>query len=394
MNSLYSLATFELFVGGGGRLIEFGPVTLRMILFAICLATYAAMCAYRKQSLTVQELPFVLVVAYTIVHMLSFLVGLAKDGDLTEMTSELQQSFYWLAAPFFAWVLRDAEMVRRTATLAKIAGVVLAAAYLCILLLLASRVISFVALHAMLAKTGEFMSRGSFFFYKGFLYLGISIVFLVATRPRYWKTLSLIVLVALVLTLTRGFLLSTIIAVMLLLFVQGRRSMFWVGATCGAIAAVVLFIYLPSTDAHLVASRAISNGQRIEDARFIYEHATVATALLGEGYGSLINDRFNIENSYLWAFWKLGLVGLCFWLIPLGLCTYYFMKIRDRRNNALACAFFFATVLVYAQTATNPYLNNPIGLSFVLISIFALRTLAMTGMKEREQLSMPPQVAV
>jgi hypothetical protein len=33
-------------------------------------------------------------------------------------------------------------------------------------------------------------------------------------------------------------------------------------------------------------------------------------------------------------------------------------------------------ILVYVQTLTNPYLNNPIGLSFVMVAIFSLKTLS------------------
>jgi hypothetical protein len=42
----------------------------------------------------------------------------------------------------------------------------------------------------------------------------------------------------------------------------------------------------------------------------------------------------------------------------------------------------FGTVLVYLQTATNPYLNNPIGLSYVILSIFSLRALHRQAIKK------------
>ena len=99
--------------------------------------------------------------------------------------------------------------------------------------------------------------------------------------------------------------------------------------------------------------------------------------LIGQGLGVPISERVNVENTFLWALWKLGLPGVLFWLSPLLLCLIYYRRI-SRGNGALplASAFVFGTVLVYVQTLSNPYLNNPIGLSYVLVSLFALRTLA------------------
>ena len=99
--------------------------------------------------------------------------------------------------------------------------------------------------------------------------------------------------------------------------------------------------------------------------------------VFGEGLGSEIDGRLNIENTFLWALWKLGVFGVLFWLVPLFLCIKYYIRIgRNDPGFNLASAYMFSTLLVYIQTMTNPYLNNPIGLSFVLISIFSLRTIS------------------
>ena len=59
------------------------------------------------------------------------------------------------------------------------------------------------------------------------------------------------------------------------------------------------------------------------------------------------------------------------------LCLYYFARISRRDPDfRLASAYLFSTILIYVQTLSNPYLNNPIGLSFVLIALFSLRTIS------------------
>ena len=119
-----------------------------------------------------------------------------------------------------------------------------------------------------------------------------------------------------------------------------------------------------------------STSQRLEDMTYMLDHITAKTFLTGEGFGSMINDRYQIENTFLWALWKLGTIGVLFWMLPLGLCAYYYLRIPNRNCNSMANAFFVGTVLAYVQTMTNPFLNNPIGLSFVMLAIFSLRILS------------------
>lgn len=157
------------------------------------------------------------------------------------------------------------------------------------------------------------------------------------------------------------------------------------------LASVLVFGYLPSLDDSLEANRLDSSNQRLEDMSFILSNIDLSTLLFGQGFGSLINDRQNIENTFLWALWKLGVFGVLFWFVPLLVCSFYYYKIRSTVKSKVAAAYYFGVVLIYLQTATNPYLNNPIGLSYVIISIFTLRTLHITlkkGMLESQRRSL------
>jgi hypothetical protein len=238
--------------------------------------------------------------------------------------------------------------------------------------------IDFVAVYGKLKSSGEFVGRGEgLIFYKGFLYLCIATVFLVAIRGRYWKVLTVLVTVALVLTLTRGFLLATAFAVLLMLFIQGRKGTLVLGLMMAVIAAFVVLEYLPSQSSGDTGSRfETSNNQRIDDTAYVRDHLSARTFVFGEGFGVPINDREYVENTFLWVFWKLGLAGVLFWLSPLVLCTHYFRKLPRDGPSPLAGAYYYGVLLVYVQTLTNPYLNNPIGLSYVLVALFSLRTLA------------------
>ena len=378
INAFFIVMLLELFIGGGGRFIAFGPLTLRMVLFGGCFILFGFSVYLRLRRLEGQRLAFGLVLFYLIVHIFGLIVGAMKGTAPSDMFPEFQHSLYWLAAPFFAMVLQSPVMVQRASIVVRAAGVILALAYFMVLALLAFGKISILEILPLLHDSGEVVVRGdNFLFYKGFLYLGISVVFFVGLRGRFWKSLAGMVWVALVLTLTRGFLLSTSVAVLLMLAAQGRRLAATFALLMVMTAAFVILVYVPSQkDASYSEQRSESTNQRARDFFAIIDNMTPQTFLIGEGFGAEENDRIEIENSFLWAQWKLGVMGPVFWSTPLFLCAYFYLKIPNRRYHRSANAFFFGTVLVYVETLTNPFLNNPIGLSFVLVAIFSLRTLS------------------
>jgi hypothetical protein len=380
MRAIFVITLIELFLGGGGRLIAIGPVSLRMVLFAVCLGATLLAILFPRRRADGLLLAMLLVLAYLVVHVGALLVGAAYSGDMSKMFTEFQQSLYWLATPFFALMIQTEDDVRKAANLVLAAGIGLACVYIATLIGLLTGVIPLSLLKAAVEKSGEFLFRSSeFFIYKGFLYLGIAVVFLMAIRGRFWKTLVVFVTFAMVLTFTRGFLVSTFASVLAMLFAQRRWKIAIPAVILMAAAATFIWVYLPSIDDAAAGRYEASSNQRLEDMAYIRDHISAKTFLIGEGYASLINNRYLIENTFLWALWKLGILGLIFWLTPLLLCIHYYLKIPDRVSNPLALAFMFGTILVYAQTNTNPYLNNPIGLSFTILALFSLRRLSRSA---------------
>jgi hypothetical protein len=326
-----------------------------------------------------QFLGICLLLAYLLVHVPALLIGGYRGAEPAKMFTELQQSLYWVAAPFFAIELQSRAMVRRVGRLVQFSGLFLAIAYLVVLEGAATGKIDAQALFSGLSDTAEVSARaGGLLYYKGFVYLGVGTVFLLAQRTRYSMPLAIFVFAAVVLTLTRGFILSSALTVLILLFYQRRWGAFTVGVFVMLTTAVAMWALLPAIDTSVSDNWDISNNQRLDDMSFISSHLTAPGLFFGEGFGSLINERTIIENTFLWALWKFGIAGVLFWTMPLILCARYFVRIPNRATNGLACGFFFGTVYIYIETITNPFLNNPIGLVFVMLSIFALRTLART----------------
>jgi len=376
----FLLLIAELFIGGGGRLFEVGSVTLRMLLFAAAMAVTVVPEFWRRGG---RDLPLALglVLLFLSVHLPAVLIGLARGDKIATVFGEIQPLLYWFMAPFLARMLSSIHNIELTADVVRLAGQAMGLAYLLLLTGLLLGYINFMSALTVLGGTGEFFFRGAqgLFVYKGFLYLCIGLLFLVALKsPAKWFSVTL-VMCAILLTLTRGFILASVIATLLLLWTMGRRRTVGIVVLLGVLAAVVWIVGATFTQGGILqrSDADISNTVRLNDIRFMLNNVDPVTLIFGHGFGALISgSRLNIENSYLWIWWKAGLAGLLFWFTPLLLCVNAFRQIAaNSRVFPMACAFFFSVVLIYLQTAMNPYLTNPIGLSFVIIAVFALRTL-------------------
>jgi hypothetical protein len=374
---VYLLLALEVILGGGGRLLEVGPITLRMVLFGVALVL-AVMAVAARGKLPDAKATILLMISFLLVQSVGVVIGLSRGNPPEAVWTDLQPLLFWLVAPFVALALEDRRNVHATRSMIIGAGIAMALGYLGVLVMLVTGRIDFAWLYETLEATGEFIFRsGNLFFFKGFVYLGVCIVFLIAMPGRHARVLLLLTGVALILTLTRSFIISTAISVVLLLYVLRMRVIAMLTAFFGAAALVVLYSSLLGGVDELLGDRSISNAVRLEDMSYIFSNFNPMSLLLGNGYGTPIADRLNIENAFLWIVWKTGMAGLAFWLAPLLVCIVTFSRIpRQDPDFQLACALLTSTVLIYVQSSMNPYLNNPIGLLFVMIAFFGLRSLS------------------
>ncbi len=377
MKIFFTIIILELFIGGGGRLIDIGPMSLRMILFILCILLSIAM-VIRSGLVPARVVPAVyFLTAYLAIYLVGSIIGAFNNNSINLIRSDIQQSLYWFAAPFFALTL-SLNHIKYIGNLAILSGLILSLLYLFTILGLSVGIIDFYNFYKKVNSTEEFMFRSDVFFsYKGFIYIGIAIIFTIALRPKYYKIVLIILASALIMTLTRGFLISTF-AAMLLMLISLKSWSKLASITITILMALIIYIYITDiTATDMVTSREISNNQRIEDMSYIIQNIDASTLIFGSGLGSTINNRMNIENTFLWALWKLGFLGFIFWISPLiaGI-KYFLIAKKNQAHYMIAHAYFYGLILIYIQTLSNPYLNNPIGLSFVIISIFSLRLLA------------------
>jgi hypothetical protein len=361
----------ELILLGSGRLVEFGPLTLRMWLFSIALGFTAIVillgCRVHREVV-------LLILGFLALTATSATVGLLNRAPPDQIADDVKPLLFFLGLLFFHITIRDQRQVTTIARLIKAGSLILAVSYLGLLALVLLQVIPFSAIYALLSQISEFRFRGEVgIFYKGFLYLGIGLCFFFPERGVSAKAASLLLIVAIGATLTRGLLLSAA-AVLVVGSLLQRRSplrtqVFLLALTATAVAAWPWFL-------EIFGSRAASDAIRLYDLQVIRESASVGSLFLGHGLGTDVGARARIEASYLEIFHQQGLLGLAFWMVVLLMVARDYLNALRRGGGPAALPFFLGAVYVYLESATNPFLTNPIGMSMVLISLVVLRLLA------------------
>ena len=116
----------------------------------------------------------------------------------------------------------------------------------------------------------------------------------------------------------------------------------------------------------MIVNKEESNSIRIDDFNYIIKNLNFFTFLFGHGFGSLINSRTNVENSFLDIFFKQGFLGIISYLFLIFRITKLYFKYYI--SNTFFLPFFYASIFIYLESFTNPFLNNPIGISFIIVA--------------------------
>ncbi len=380
IETLFPIVLGEVVLGGGGRTFSVGPISLRMILFAASLLAtmFGMMTASRQRDGLVTA--NLLVLGFFISLIPGLLIDAAHGTPATIIIQEIQPLLFWLSAPFFAFALQDVRSVEKSATIIVYGGTIVAVITSLLMFGLFIGFVSFRSLYLWSDRTEELFFRGfTNFFYKGHFFIAVALIFCVVLTPRWWKTMSLVLVTSIILSLTRGLFLAVAVAIILSFFSERRQG----AILLIALGTVVIFSLYSQAITGIIfdPSRARSAQTRSQDLSYFLSIFDYNTLLFGDGVGVLLNGRSNIENSFLWVIWRFGIVGLTFMFTPLFICLRYYYQIpRNSSERRLASAFFFGVIMLYVVTAFNPFINNSIGLTYLLCALFALRRLRQAAL--------------
>ncbi len=427
---LVTVFFIEVFVGGGGRLfVDFGFLSLRQVLFIGLILTFIFRIIKEKAYTNLEVNTFFRMNPVTIgVYLLiawffvSAIVGYSNGHSPSDIVTDFfRVSFFAAYFPLAYYISEDRFTKQRIITILKycVFGV---AVYTILIALLGKTVFSanFEPYKQFLKSimTDNIVLRPSHsIFYKShfFVFVGF-ILSLNAFLSKRFTKIDIVNIFLCALSLfwseTRGFLLAIMAALLMLIVIDvkiasdsskgivnkvkslGRNSaLIKKSIILLLISFSMVFLYkymtLERYEETITESESLENVndtsinirlEYYEDSKRILSESP-ANFLLGTGYGTAIAGKtWGIEMSFLDILVEQGTLGLLLWFFLFFLVYYHYYS-ANKQGAVLTdvdrsfAAIFFGVLLL---TNTNPFINNSIGITYLLIILILSRQ-----MKER-----------
>ena len=380
---LMYLVIFEAAVLGSGQLVHVaGPLTLKMLLFALSMlfVLVSLPCGER-----IRMSALLLVVSYFGSIAFSIVWGLSRDAPLDKIGIDISPALSFLLLPFFEITVRNEKQVMRVIHIIMVASGVITCMYIAIVLSLWTGYVTYANLASWLGSLGPSTGMGDFLFdestkrvfYKGAIYLAIALIFFLFRRGRWAKIAALFMILNLIAIGARGFFLALFLTGCFYVLIGPIRTT----RKVSLILPMVLIgaLLLPKLSL-LAGDRSESNRVRIVTLNQVLGRTNLATTIVGDGFGFGVPERpEHMEIVPLEIFLKQGLIGLCWWGALFTTLIVRFRSALRQGNAELAYPFFLSSVFIAVESCTNPFINNPIGMTFVTL---ALTCLSILGSKD------------
>lgn len=371
VNIFFSFILLELFNMGDGRFFTIGSVTLRMILYILALIISFFILLDSKK---VKRYVLWLSISFLLLISSSFFIGLINGATLYNILNDIKPLLYFLMIlPFFIFI-NSYKRIILVVNIIKFSSFFMMMLYLIFIAFIYFGFIDFHSIYTIISKySNDFMFRGSSssnptFFYKGFLYLNIGFIFFLLSPNRKNKIAALLILAAIVLTLTRGFIVGLLLTFIFgsIVEIQKKKSVILL-----IIIGFVIIGFAPMY-MHIMGNRELSDSIRIIEFQQVIGSINFLSFFIGYGFGIGVPIKpIHMEISYLEIFHKEGLLGLFFWFTIAWMILKSYINIKDK--DYIVKSFFLSAVFVYMESLTNPFLNNPIGMGMILISLISLQ---------------------
>jgi hypothetical protein len=426
---LLTIFFVELFIGGGGRLIDFGIVSIRQVLFLLLILVFIIRifkekALFNKDINTFFRLNPVTIGIYMLIgwFVVSSLVGVINGHPLGAIVTDfLRVSYFAVYFPLAYYISRERFRLDRIITLLKYSAVIVAIFTIVISLL--GKTIFYVNFRDYYYFINGFMNDDLFFrpsksvFYKShfFVLIGLIISFNNLLNKKFTKLDIAVVILGSVSVLwseTRGFLLAFMVSVLMIIALDGKMIVDTIKGLTNklkklvqskqfvrkfiisilVVAAVPIlynnmtlgrFEMATDTQIKKSADHAKKNkAEKVEvndesvNARMEFITASKdilihpANLIVGTGYGMEIAGRITgIEMSFLDILVEQGVIGLAIWgfLFLIVYYNYYSAYKRGLKVTSLDVSLMAAFMGILLLTNINPFINNPIGISFFLI---------------------------
>lgn len=356
---------------GSGRMLHFGGVTAKMLLFvlAVSYTAWSLVSLDRIRSSTAW-----LLASFGVLLCFGIVNGAMHAANLDLIGEDVSPLLSVFILPFFELTIRSAQDLETCVRIILAGALAMAAAYLAVGVCVLANIISFSSLWTFVTENGSddfiFESDTSRLFYKGSLFICIALILLLFRKGLAARAAACALFLSLFLLGTRGFFVALAICGILYVFIGPRKAAakLMLGVAVVVLAALVLPRFLSS-----FGDKSISNGDRVAQIAQVTDAANPLTDLAGHGFGVGVPIRpEHMEIMYLEIFHKQGIIGLGWWALLIAMLTFRFIRALRAGRQRIAYPLFLSALFICVQSAMNPFLNNPIGMYPFMICFVGL----------------------
>ncbi|WP_291047300.1 hypothetical protein [Empedobacter sp. UBA1574] len=362
----------EIVIGGSGRMLEFGPLSLKMVLFGVAMI----LTFFNAKKIILDKNLLFLEGFFLLLTLFSLSIGFFSNSEPENIFEDIKPLIFIIIINFFIITIDSIRTIDKVINIIKYFSVFMAIIYIIIVLMLFLGILNFDVFYEGQSENSEVMFRNEYmFFYKGFLYLGVGFLFLILSNKKIDQILSFLVFSALCLTLTRGFILMSILVYAFYIYFINKKIFLKIFIS---VIGISLAIYLLPILFETLGDKSDSDIIRFNTINQVVDEISVFSFLFGHGFGHGVELRpIHMEISFLEIFHKQGIIGISFWLYLLYLNFKYYFKIKSKNYKKLVLPFLLSVCFTYLQSLTNPFINNPIGISIIMLSTVVLYKLTI-----------------
>jgi len=427
---LLTVFFIELFVGGGGRLIDFGFISIRQALFMLLILVYLVRiikdkAIFNKDVNTFLRFNPVTIGVYALIgwFVVSSIIGLVNGHPLGAIVTDFfRVSFFAVYFPLAYYISKERFSLVRIIALLKYSALTVAIFTITVSLLgktiFASNFNVFYNFMNWIMNDDLFFRPSNSVFYKSHFFVLIGLVLSLndLLNKKYGRLdIAIVILggISILWSETRGFLLAFMLGVLMIIVFDVRVIIDPIKGLVSnlqklaqskqflrkfAISLMVMvsvpFLYkymtlerFQTTSVDQAQSSYDKKGHKFDDEEVEVNDVSVNSRMefiiaskdilmhpknliIGTGYGTEIAGRITgIEMSFLDILVEQGLIGLAIWGF-LFLMVYYNYHIAYNKGHRLTnmdISLMAAFMGVLLLTNINPFINNSIGISFFLV---------------------------
>lgn len=411
---------FELFAGGGGRFFEIGPVSIRQVLFAGAMIIFVArfilnkstrdeILSYFKKPTTWVFLLSLLMVTWILI---SAVIGILNNHPIGNVATDAFRVIFVIMIIPFIYYIGENRFSKKD---------------LIKTLFIAAFAVSLITIT--IGLVGKFMndeqyyyfyqdinkvfpgdlyfrpSRGAFYKSHFLVLFTIIIGFIKLLEKELTKFEGLVLIlgyISIVLSETRGLYLGFLVGVLAYLLTKaviyffGDRASLKLDKKSFISRLIILFLAVGGTlffYQHSTISRFsepdtsfksphhnFEENQEIDDVSLNVRVVLLADSvkiikespknlIIGSGYGTKIGERtIAIEMSFVDILVEQGLIGAVLWFLYSLLPLYYYFRsfLITKKLDNMSIGLLSGSLAMILVTNINPFINTPIGLSFLL----------------------------